>query len=156
MGVYLNSKSAYGLFRRDYASTYYVDKTKILADLVPLVELEKNGIEQSGPNQGKGQKYVSITRPRRFGKTVMANMIASYFGKGVDSSLFCNLKVSSCDWFKKHLNRHNVIHIMFNELPRNCKSYTQYISRYEKGCSLIYRKYIPMRKLNRMMQSGMH
>lgn len=54
MGIYLNSISAYGLFRRDYASTYFVDKTNILAELVPLVEAEENEIEASGPNQGKG------------------------------------------------------------------------------------------------------
>ena len=36
MGVYLNSTSAYGLFRRDYESAYFVDKSSILAQLVPL------------------------------------------------------------------------------------------------------------------------
>lgn len=86
MGVYLNSRSAYSLFCEDYALTYYVDKTDILAELVPIVELVKNLLERSGSNRGRGQKYVAITRPRRFGKTVMANMIASYFGKGADSA----------------------------------------------------------------------
>ena len=134
MGVYLNSRSAYSLFRREYASTYFVDKTDMLAELVPLVELEGNEIEEFGPNQGKGQKYVAITRPRRFGKTVMANMIASYFGKGADSGrLFSNLKVSKYDWYEAHLNKHNVFHIMFNEMPKRCSSYEQYITRFEKG-----------------------
>ncbi len=74
--------------------TYYVDKTDILADLVPLVE-------------GKGQRYVAITtRPRRFGKTVMANMIVSYFGRGIDSQReFDALRVSRYPWYKKHLNQ---------------------------------------------------
>ncbi len=31
------------------------------------------------------------------------------------------------------MNQHNVIHIMFNELPRNCCSYEQYIARIEEG-----------------------
>ncbi len=144
MGIYLNSRSAYSLFRRDYASTYFVDKTDILAELVPLVELEGNEIEESGPSQGKGQKYVAITRPRRFGKTVMANMIASYFGKGVDSSkLFQNLKVSKYNWYEGHLNKHNVIHIMFNKMPKECKSYDQYIERFEKGILTDLRKAYP-------------
>ena len=82
MGVYLNGRSAYGLFRRDCASAYFVDKTEILAELVPLVELDEKDMEEAGPKQGKGQKYVAITRPRRFGKTVMANMAAAYFGRG--------------------------------------------------------------------------
>lgn len=144
MGVYLNSRSAYSLFCEDYASTYYVDKTDILAELVPIVELRENEIEESGPNQGKGQKYVAITRPRRFGKTVMANMIASYFGKGADSSrLFRNLKVSKYEWYEEHLNKHNVIHIMFNKMPKACKSYDQYIARFEKGLLTDLRKAYP-------------
>ena len=129
MGVYLNSRSAYSLFCEDYASTYYVDKTDILAELVPIVELKENLSERSGINRGKGQKYVAITRPRRFGKTVMANMIASYFGKGADSNAeFGTLSVSKQPWYKKHLNKHNVIHIMFNEMPDEVTSYAQYIS----------------------------
>ncbi len=130
MGVYLNSRSAYSLFCEDYASTYYVDKTEILAELVQIVEVKENLFERSGTNRGKGQKYVAITRPRRFGKTVMANMIASYFGKGADSGrLFRNLKVSKFDWFERHLNKHNVIHIMFNGIPDEVTTYAQYIGR---------------------------
>lgn len=57
-------------------------------------------------------------------------MIASYFGKGVDSHAeFDTLKVSKYTWYKKHLNTHNVIHIAFNKMPRDCRSYSQYIDR---------------------------
>lgn len=74
------------------------------------------------------QKYVAIIRPRRFGKTVMANMIAAYFGKGVDSSdAFRHLNVSKYDWYEMHLNKHNVIHMTFSKLPRGCRSYVDYI-----------------------------
>ena len=41
MGIYLNGKSAYNLFQEDFSLTYYVDKTKILSDLVPLIELKR-------------------------------------------------------------------------------------------------------------------
>ena len=122
MGLYLNNTSTYRLFREDFSLTYYVDKTDIIRELVPLLESEQNA--------GKSPKYVAITRPRRFGKTVMANMIASYFGKGVDSHKeFDMLKVSRFPWYKKHLNQHNVIHIVFHELPDEVTTYAQYISR---------------------------
>ena len=85
MGFYLNNTSAYGLFREDFSLTYYVDKTDIIRELVPIIELKRHGEEKTGVSKGKNLKYLAITRPRRFGKTVMANMIASYFGKGVDS-----------------------------------------------------------------------
>jgi len=86
MGIYLNGKKAYGLFQEDASLTYYVDKTDILNELVPILEQKKNRTDKTGSDKGKGLKYICITRPRRFGKTVMANMIASYLGKGVDSS----------------------------------------------------------------------
>lgn len=140
MCVYLNSRSAYSLFCEDSASAYYVDKTDILAELISIVDEEAHLSEahvseqslsaHSGIGRGKGQKYVAITRPRRFGKTMMANMIAAYFGKGADSSSkFAELSVSRYPWYKKHLNRHNVIHIMFNEVSDEVTSYAQYISK---------------------------
>ena len=144
MGVYLNSPIAYGLFQEAYSLSYYVDKTDILSELVPLVELKKNSRERTGVYQGKGLKYVAITRPRRFGKTIMANMIASYFGKGADShEEFDTLKVSKYAWYKRHLNQHNVIHISFNEMPLNCNSYDNYINRFVKGLHLDLRKAYP-------------
>lgn len=130
MGIYLNSKKPCLLFQEDCSAPYYVDKSKLIADLVPLVEKEKNAAGAPEIKRGRGIKYVCITRPRRFGKTVMANMISSYFGKGIDSSnIFRNLKVSGYSWFEEHLNQHNVIHIMFNEMPDECNTYKQYISR---------------------------
>ncbi|MGN0294218.1 MAG: AAA family ATPase [Lachnospiraceae bacterium] len=129
MGFYLNSKKPFLLFQEEALSAYFVDKTDILNELVPLIEAQ-SFLPGAGPDRGKGYKYVCITRPRRFGKTVMANMISSYFGKGVDSSrVFRGLRASSYGWYEKHLNMHNVIHIMFNEAPDDCVSYKEYISR---------------------------
>lgn len=133
MGIYLNSTSAYGQFQRDYAAPYYVDKTEILRDLVSLVGVPDGGTT-TDTEQRLGQRYIAITRPRRFGKTVMANMIASYYGKGVDSHReFDTLKVSQYPWYRQHLNRHNVVHIMFNKPLGECKTYEQYIARINKG-----------------------
>ena len=58
MGVYLNGTSAYNLFQEDFSLTYYVDKTEILNELVPLIELKKNTSEKKGEDRGKGPKYV--------------------------------------------------------------------------------------------------
>ncbi len=130
MGVYLNDPGAYGLFQEDVSLTYYVDKSEIIKELIPLIELKRNTDKKTGTGKGKEPKYVAITRPRRFGKTVIANMIAAYFEKGVDShEEFDTLKVSAYPWYKNHLNQHNVIRIVFNEMPRECTSYAQYINR---------------------------
>lgn len=47
MGFYLNNTSAYGLFREDFSLTYYVDKTDMIRELVPIIELKQNGEERS-------------------------------------------------------------------------------------------------------------
>ena len=65
MGVYLDSKTAYTLYKSETEKPYFVDKTKMLEELFPLVQT--------------GNNHICITRPRRFGKTVMANMIAAFF-----------------------------------------------------------------------------
>ncbi len=130
MGIYLNSTSPYMLYCEAFSSPYFVDKTKFLDELVPIVELKENIRGISGESHGTGMKYICITRPRRFGKTVMADMISSYFGKGADSSsLFGQLHAAGYRWYEEHLNQHNLIHIMFNELPRDCTTYQQYINR---------------------------
>lgn len=90
-----------------------------------------DSISDGGENRsGRSGKYICITRPRRFGKSVAANMIAAYFGKGRDTRpVFDRLAVSSRNWYQAHINQHNVIHIAFNSLPADCVSYRQYIRR---------------------------
>lgn len=119
MGIYVNSKNAYALYKKETAKPYFVDKTVLLKELFPLVE--------------EGSHYLCITRPRRFGKTVMANMVASFFSKGHRANdVFQNLQIYQDKDYEKYLNKYTVIHIMFNDLPRNCNSYKQYIERIEE------------------------
>lgn len=130
MGVYLNSRKPHDNYKKIVDSTYFVDKSELLKELIPIVELPKGLQIPGGESRGKSNEYICITRPRRFGKTVMANMIAAFFGKGQDShGIFDGLKISSQVHYREHLNQHNVIYISLNELPRNCKSYQQYIDR---------------------------
>ena len=129
----MNSKKPYLLFREDALSAYFVDKSDILKYLVPIVESKEERCSGGENEIGKSHRYLCITRPRRFGKTVMANMISSYFCRENHSEeIFRNLKASSYDWYENHLNRHNVVHIMFNEVPRKCRTYEEYIERIEE------------------------
>ena len=74
----------------------------------------------------------------------MANMIASYFGRGIDSSkIFDRLAVSQYPWYQKHLNQHNVIHIMFNEIPAEITDYNHYINRIKKNAASGSAKSLP-------------
>ncbi len=136
MGKFLNSKKAALLFKDDADSTYFVDKTAILDELIPIIDpgvRPDNRACCSGKYLGRSGKYICIIRPRRFGKSVMANMIAAYFGKGRDTRpVFDQLEVSTRNWYQAHINQHNVIHIAFNSLPADCTSYRQYIQRIQK------------------------
>ena len=119
MGFYLNSAAPCFLYQSEIENTYFVDKSMILEELFPFVE--------------QGNKHICITRPRRFGKTVMANMLGAFFGKGADAhKLFDHLKISTSKKYQENLNKHDVIYIDFSKMPNNCSSYSQYINRIEK------------------------
>ena len=127
MGRFLNSIIPYEAYRRIANSRYFVDKTALLSELVPALDLE--------------ERYFCITRPRRFGKSVMAHMIAAFFEKDMDSStLFEGLEItkgnigSSIDFdYKDHMNQHQVIFIDFSTVPEQCRSYQDYISSISTG-----------------------
>ncbi|MDR1642059.1 MAG: AAA family ATPase [Clostridiales bacterium] len=107
---YLNSSNPYVLFKAEREDLYYIDKSLILEELF------------------EPDKFICLTRPRRFGKSVTATMIASFFGKGADSSaVFDNLKISGTSSFKKHLNSRNVIFINLDHQPCRCESFFDYI-----------------------------
>ena len=58
------------------------------------------------------QAYICNSRPRRFGKSITANMLTAYYSKGCDSKeLFENFKIADDSSFKEHLNKYNVIHL---------------------------------------------
>jgi len=96
MGSYLNPGSKD--FQESLNSKIYVDKTLLIERTNELVNTR--------------QKFVCLSRPRRFGKSMAADMLAAYYGCGEDTSaMFENLKIASAESFKEHLNRYDVIKI---------------------------------------------
>ena len=78
MGFYLNARDSSDSFCEECGSPYFVDKSLILEELTGRIRTST--------------KYICITRPRRFGKSVMANMIAAFYSKAGDAKkLFVNL-----------------------------------------------------------------
>ena len=135
MGTYLNSITPYTLYKSESLSPYFVDKTLMLRELFPYVSA--------------GNRHICITRPRRFGKTIMANMISSFFQKALDSSdVFDSLAISQVDDYRRYKNQYNVIRIDFSKMPRNCDSYTQYIERIEALLIEDVKEAFPQVKIN--------
>lgn len=117
---YLNTSDICNLFHEAVNSEIYVDKSMLIEKI--SAKIRTNG------------KFICITRPRRFGKTINANMLAAFYGKGYDSSrLFQNLKIASSSVYEQHRNRYNVVHIDFSRMPDFCKSYGDYISNILRG-----------------------
>ena len=116
MGVFLNSIIPYESYKEMVMDTYFVDKSMLLAELIPAI--------------GRKNKYFCITRPRRFGKTVMAEMTGAFFGKAADGSkLFESLEISKYNNYKEHLNKYNVIFIDFSKGSESTSTYKEYITR---------------------------
>lgn len=119
MGVYLDSKTGYTLYKNELEKPYFVDKTRLLEELIPMI--------------CEGSNYICITRPRRFGKTVIANMIAAFFSRSCEAKdIFEGLYISSVKNYKQYINKYAVIHISFNDIATECLSYDSYIKRIEK------------------------
>ena len=115
MGLYLNSNSILKKYTRLYKNEYFVDKSLIINQINKLI--------------GSFDVYLCVTRPRRFGKTSLINMLGAYYSKAADSSqIFDTLKISQANGYREHLNKYNVISISFNEIPDNLKTYDQYIN----------------------------
>lgn len=120
MGMFLNSRIPYDAYRATVSGRYFVDKSSLIEELFPAV--------------GMDERFFCFTRPRRFGKSVMANMVGAFFGRAVRSEeLFDKLSISRSDDYHKHLNKHNLIYIDFSEIPRDCRNYNDYIDRIQNG-----------------------
>lgn len=120
MGMFLNSNVPYEGYREVLRDTYFVDKTLLLKELIPYFE--------------KRNRYCCITRPRRFGKTVMANMVGAFFGKADEEDrIFEHLAISHNKEYQTHLHQHEVIYIDFSKMPKDCKDYERYIARIQDG-----------------------
>ena len=111
--TYLNFDTQYELFERNKSSDIYVDKSLLIDQIVKRI--------------GTRDQYISITRPRRFGKSINANMLGAYFTKGFDSHrIFDDLKIAKTENYEEHMNKYNVIHIDFSRTPDWCESYKDY------------------------------
>ena len=66
------------------------------------------------------ERFICVSRPRRFGKSTDANMLVAYYSKGCDSkALFDHLKIAHRDSYKKHLNKHHVIYLNMQSFVSN-------------------------------------
>lgn len=105
MGRFVNPDNS--AFQVALNSRIYVDKTG-------LIEYTNSVLDTTNA-------YICNSRPRRFGKSYAANMLAAYYSKGAESEqMFSGLEISKNTDFKKHLNKYDVIHIDIQWFLANC------------------------------------
>ncbi|MFQ9545060.1 MAG: AAA family ATPase [Clostridium sp.] len=119
MAIYLNTDTALRNFNELANSKYFIDKSNILRKLNTFI---------STPN-----KYICITKPRRFGKSSIINMLGAYYTKGYNSKdIFDKLNISKEKSYLENLNKYNVINISFSDIPSDGLTYSNYISNIEE------------------------
>ena len=119
MAIYLNTDTALENYKKLIKSKYFVDKSLIIGKLNNLL--------------GTSECYVCITKPRRFGKSSIINMLGAYYTKGYNSKdIFDKLNISKEKSYLENLNKYNVINISFSDIPSDGLTYSNYISNIEK------------------------
>ena len=95
MGKFVNPDNS--AFQNAVNGKIYIDKTG-------LIEITNSYINTP-------QEFICNSRPRRFGKSMAANMLAAYYSKGCNSKeLFAGLEISKHADYEKYLNKYDVIH----------------------------------------------
>ncbi|MDY4066671.1 AAA family ATPase, partial [Bullifex sp.] len=128
MGIYVNPSLE--KLSKAKKKRYYVDKSMIISKLNEIID--------------SNDAYICVSRPRRFGKTMAANMIVAYYSKGCDShEIFSDLEISKDPSFEEYINKYTVIKIDMNGIvSRKGKvSVSEYINQ-EIVAEL--RKYFPL------------
>ena len=120
MTYFINRNIKNNEFELAYKSEFFVDKTELIDKINKSVNVK--------------ERFLCITRPRRFGKTINAMMLESYYSKNANSKeIFDKLNISKCNSYLTHLNKHNVIYITFNNNASSYKTYEEYMNFYIDG-----------------------
>lgn len=96
MGFYVNPPS--DAFQAVLKTNTYVDKSELIAYTNDVME--------------SSRMLTCSSRPRRFGKSYAAKMLAAYYSRGADSrSLFDNLKIAKTEnsQYNENLNKYDVL-----------------------------------------------
>ena len=111
MAIFINRGNA---DFREILNSEYVDKTGLIAVVNSTLFTR--------------QKFSCVTRCRRFGKSMAAQMLCAYYDDSCDSrSLFAGLEIEKDASFEKHLNKYPVIYL----------DMTDFITRYKGDDTIV-------------------
>ena len=119
----------------------FVDKTQFIDEVIGRFNTTR--------------KFLAVTRPRRFGKTITAHMLSAFFSKGCDSKeMFKGLKISESKNYQDHLNKYDVIYWDMNSVRDNFMAYIDDSSLHIEGIDDIvdYMQYVTLHELKKHEQ----
>ncbi len=118
MGIYLNPSN--DKFKEALNSEVYVDKSELIKYTNKVIHTT--------------QKCLCVSRPRRFGKSITADMLAAYYSKGCDSiELFSGLRIAAEESFKKYINQYDTIFLNMQEFLSQSNNIGEVISLIKKS-----------------------
>lgn len=119
----------------------FVDKTQFIDEVIGRFNTTR--------------KFLAVTRPRRFGKTITAHMLSAFFSKGCDSKeMFKGLKISESKNYQDHLNKYDVIYWDMNSVRDNFMAYIDDSSLHIEGIDDIvdYMQYVTLHEIKKHEQ----
>ena len=117
MGIYLNPGN--DAFQISVSSEIYVDKSELIGF--------------TNKKLGQEKRFLCVSRPRRFGKSMTANMLCAYYSRGCDSKkMFQDLKIAKNETFALHLNQYDVLFLNIQQFLSGAKSADNLVKYMEK------------------------
>ena len=96
MGIYVNPTGR--SFELAINSEIFVDKSGLIKETNKCINTL--------------QRYMCVSRPRRFGKSMAMDMLSAYYGRKTDAeNLFKGLKISHDESYDRHINKYDVLKI---------------------------------------------
>lgn len=116
MGKYINPGNA--SFQQNINSEIYIDMSGLIAFCNRHINTN--------------QRFLCVSRPRRFGKSMAANMLTAYYGRKCDSSSqFDRLEISSDESYARNLNKYNTIHINIQNFVSSSDRIENFLERFQ-------------------------
>ena len=117
MGSYLNP-GCKG-FEESLNSAIYVDKTGLIEKVNAVVDTR--------------QKYICVSRPRRFGKSMATDMLAAYYDQSVDTArLFDTLQIAKAETYQKYRNQYDALKVNMQEFLSRTKNIYELLDRMKR------------------------
>lgn len=118
MGIYVNPGNTG--FREAVNSAIYVDKSELISYTNDVLNTKR--------------KNMCVSRPRRFGKSMAADMLVAYYSRGCDSGeLFAGRKAERLESYEKNLNKHHVIRLDIQRFLESDRDLDSFMGEIEKA-----------------------